>query len=438
MAPQYQAQYTSSVTNSLVAPSQPQVQQNPFTYNPYAVGNINTLGPVPPFPINSIQPRPLGLPRIGHQEVVRCDEGLYAREIRQAYAEDIHSQSPPLKIEQQWDCTTSSRTSLPENGPNISSPSSAGSTDVKFETHVDVLMEVIQAKASSQNKEVSTDDDGPVSESKLMRTVSQDESSLMSPIDEKKRYICEIAGCDKRFSQKTHLEIHERKHTGDKPYLCKWPGCGRRFSQHGNLKTHHRRHTGEKPFVCDICNKRFAQRGNVRAHKITHEQAKPYTCLIDNCNKRFTQLGNLKSHHNRFHQPALHRYFSKFKEEREMSDEDKKMWSYFSKLYKNSNKGIKGRGKDRKVGQTTALANQMRRLDVTLNGEGHLMHGEPMMHAGMMGNHGLKMEPQYEMFDMDNESQSSGNSSDVTMYEEAHSDTYDDVRGDQAFGDRFY
>jgi uncharacterized Zn-finger protein len=52
-----------------------------------------------------------------------------------------------------------------------------------------------------------------------MRTVSQDESSLMSPIDEKKRYICEIAGCDKRFSQKTHLEIHERKHTGDKPYV---------------------------------------------------------------------------------------------------------------------------------------------------------------------------------------------------------------------------
>ena len=32
-----------------------------------------------------------------------------------------------------------------------------------------------------------------------------------------------------------------------------------------------------------------------------------------------------------------------------MPDEDKELWEYFSTLYKNSNKGIKGRGKDRQA-----------------------------------------------------------------------------------------
>lgn len=32
-----------------------------------------------------------------------------------------------------------------------------------------------------------------------------------------------------------------------------------------------------------------------------------------------------------------------------MSESDKELWEYFSTLYKNSNKGIKGRGKDRRI-----------------------------------------------------------------------------------------
>lgn len=32
-----------------------------------------------------------------------------------------------------------------------------------------------------------------------------------------------------------------------------------------------------------------------------------------------------------------------------MSPQDRKLWEYFAGLYKNSNKGIKGRGKDRRI-----------------------------------------------------------------------------------------
>jgi hypothetical protein len=35
----------------------------------------------------------------------------------------------------------------------------------------------------------------------------------------KRRYHCQLKNCMKSFYQKTHLDIHERAHTGFKPYV---------------------------------------------------------------------------------------------------------------------------------------------------------------------------------------------------------------------------
>ncbi|KAI9796818.1 MAG: hypothetical protein M1833_005961 [Piccolia ochrophora] len=175
----------------------------------------------------------------------------------------------------------------------------------------------------------------------------------------KKKYECDFEACGKGFYQKTHLEIHKRAHTGIKPFVCKESDCGQRFSQLGNLKTHERRHTGERPYPCEICGKSFAQRGNVRAHKIVHEDNKPFTCRLEDCGKKFTQLGNLKgkSHQNKFHTATLKHLTQRFASMQggdPMSHADRDLWTYFASLYKNSNKGIKGRGKDRKIAGSSA------------------------------------------------------------------------------------
>lgn len=154
--------------------------------------------------------------------------------------------------------------------------------------------------------------------------------------------------CFKYFTQSTHLEVHIRSHIGYKPFECNY--CHKKFTQGGNLRTHLRLHTGEKPFTCDICNRQFNRKGNLGAHKLTHENLKPYECKLDGCDKSFTQLGNLKSHQNRFHLSTLNHLTQKLAELSGLSIEnlppdEKDLLMYFKDLYKNSNKGIRGRGK---------------------------------------------------------------------------------------------
>ncbi|KAF2666360.1 hypothetical protein BT63DRAFT_56870 [Microthyrium microscopicum] len=245
-----------------------------------------------------------------------------------------------------------------------SSPDDDGPSIV-FTTDVDCLMRAIQAKSNPAPQQGQAPS-APEPKPEVIAPPPPPPQQHQAPpqhheprTKSRKKYFCSIDGCNKSFFQKTHLEIHTRAHTGVKPFVCKEPSCGQRFSQLGNLKTHERRHTGERPYQCDICGKTFAQRGNVRAHKIVHQQIKPFTCRLDDCGKQFTQLGNLKSHQNKFHQNSLRYLTSKFANYREgdpVTAQDKELWEYFALLYKNSNKGIKGRGKDRRISTVPSSA----------------------------------------------------------------------------------
>jgi hypothetical protein len=119
---------------------------------------------------------------------------------------------------------------------------------------------------------------------------------------------------------------------------------------------------------------------------------------------------------------------------------DKELWEYFANLYKNSNKGIKGRGKDRKVGPNSmAHGNSMRSMNVATGRSGYGMAG-PGRGNMVVGVHIPRGEGgQYEMFDVDDGSQSAASSA-STCYEDAPNDHFEDnTHGrDLAFGDRIY
>ena len=60
----------------------------------------------------------------------------------------------------------------------------------------------------------------------------------------------------------------------------------------------------------------------------------------------------IQSHQNKFHRSTLRTLTHKFgsmRDNESMSAQDRELWEYFALLYKNSNKGIKGRGKDRRI-----------------------------------------------------------------------------------------
>lgn len=187
---------------------------------------------------------------------------------------------------------------------------------------------------------------GGVDRSKKGASGLQDEEDNKHPKKKIKNRQCPY--CYKCFTQSTHLEVHVRSHIGYKPFECSF--CHKRFTQGGNLRTHYRLHTGEKPFTCEICERSFSRKGNLAAHKLTHENLKPYKCKLDGCDKSFTQLGNLKSHQNRFHLATLNDLTHKLAELKDndfsqLPKQEREILDYFKELYKNSNKGIRGRGK---------------------------------------------------------------------------------------------
>ncbi|KAH6987553.1 hypothetical protein BKA56DRAFT_629738 [Ilyonectria sp. MPI-CAGE-AT-0026] len=351
MAPPYMVAnpYSSAPMNSLTTPHYQ--AQSPYQFGGYH-GPPTPPHQSPPFKPEYHERRGMG---------PDSDNGRtlsYARETKYyPYGEQAPS---PARSDSQVSIARSTGSAQSVCPKTITSNETINPEDhVSFETEVDELMKAIQMRADKQGEtpqQPLTPGMSPASEAPIDKATPAPSDTKVS----KKRYVCNGPNCKKSFTQKTHLDIHRRTHTGDKPYSCDFPGCMLTFSQLGNLKTHRRRHTGERPYSCDKCGRRFAQRGNVRAHEQTHQGLKPFICRLDECNKTFSQLGNMKTHQNNFHKKTLKILTTRFAEVlasgEDVPEADRELFEYFATHYKNSNKGIKGRGKARAVADRKSKA----------------------------------------------------------------------------------
>lgn len=110
-------------------------------------------------------------------------------------------------------------------GPSKSPSTPTPSIGVEFKTEVDTLMKAIQLKAASSPTESPLSAGPPQSLSRPMYPYGSPMASIPESTPpgqrSRKKYECTFANCSKVFYQKTHLDIHIRAHTGDKPFVSK-------------------------------------------------------------------------------------------------------------------------------------------------------------------------------------------------------------------------
>ena len=64
----------------------------------------------------------------------------------------------------------------------------------------------------------------------------------------------------KGADKKNQLNMHVRRHRGEKPSACTY--CQYTCTESCDLKRHERRHTGAKPYQCRFCHLTFSQSCN--------------------------------------------------------------------------------------------------------------------------------------------------------------------------------
>ena len=66
-------------------------------------------------------------------------------------------------------------------------------------------------------------------------------------------------------------------HTKEKSHECEF--CEKKFSQKAHLNGHIRIHTGDRPFGCDVCYRRFSTSSNRNVHLRTRQLKNSFPVL---------------------------------------------------------------------------------------------------------------------------------------------------------------
>ena len=115
------------------------------------------------------------------------------------------------------------------------------------------------------------------------------------PVKKHRLYPC--PECNHMSKSKEQLNLHMRRHTGERPYKCKL--CPKAFSSQTGLWRHQMSHAGTKPHECHLCGKNFVQKCSLDRHLLSHAGIKPYAC--EYCGAQYSQSYPLTKHMERKH-----------------------------------------------------------------------------------------------------------------------------------------
>lgn len=106
-----------------------------------------------------------------------------------------------------------------------------------------------------------------------MEEIREHRRKMKHPRTRLRNHICTV--CNKAF-QYSHLLLHMRTHTMEKPHECNI--CQMRFSVPCNLKRHMMTHTGERPHKCELCGKGTKNNNFIAQYDINIIQCVPKKC----------------------------------------------------------------------------------------------------------------------------------------------------------------
>ncbi|KAG7203216.1 hypothetical protein KM043_010321 [Ampulex compressa] len=89
-----------------------------------------------------------------------------------------------------------------------------------------------------------------------------------------KPYLCTFQGCQWAFSSSSKLKRHQKKHTNERKFVCDVPSCGKAFMRSEHLKEHRLTHKEGRYFQCYICDARFSAKSSLYVHIKKHQLKK--------------------------------------------------------------------------------------------------------------------------------------------------------------------